>query len=292
MAEGAVDYGKQLLDKLRASVPDAVSLEIKPDRDNDEEIFLLVGRPNDLISQASLLLAIRQLVENKDIGTFLGESYEDKVIYQVPTDSLSIQVHYRLVQTPPWESYKIWEHPKLIGRNSLPRPCVTIPNVDKSIATNWNLIKSTAGGPRGYLWGPYYAVARLINKKGDYISKGGVMKVYGASEAVAEQRLEAFMKLTNYKNYTTTSGREVQDKGVRAKDKGLQKPEIRVYPAFYVIHNSRLVQRVNEQVATQGRKGRSTKAGKKLSKTRKIPLWWDAVSPEVQLIINQMADND
>lgn len=277
---------KLLIDKLKGDTLSEFSLQIRPNEQSDE-IYLLTGSQPELMANASLLLAFRQLLEEKSLGTFVGEPYESWIVRQ--HSPLTIQVHFRLKKQPPWESWSLWQDPKLVGRSSLPRPRVTIPNVSKAAAGNWEAIKLACGGSNGYTWGHCYAVANILSKDGTKIGKGNQIKVFASSESEAKTRLKALMALSQYTNFTLSTGEEDQTEGQRAVDAALKKPTIRIYPAFYYIHNGKLVEQVNQSIATLGpRKGRATAAGRKLSKQGEIPLWPDLLEDRIKQKIEDL----
>ena len=272
MGNDVDDIGKKLLKALRGQAEEEFSIELTPDRSNDSETYLLTGNQAELRFGASLIMAIRQLLQNKDIGSFIASPYEPFAYSN--TSPLSIQVHWRLLPEPPFEKESLWLDPKLRNRASLPRPYLTIPCIRRSAVT-WERIKELAGGQGGYFYGPHYANARLVSRDGKKLGKGGRMILYSNSEADSIRMLKGWLNLCDVEGFTITHGEESQEEGVRAKESQMRKPAVRIYPAWMTIINSQLVRKNYDQISTMGhQKGRATVAGKKLQKQGKIPLWY------------------
>ena len=111
-----------------------------------------------------------------------------------------------------------------------PRPFVTIPNIHRSKCT-WENILTVGGGENGFNYDGHYAVAQMGDQTTDAkIGKGGQMKAYASSKNGAIEAVERAASLSKSRILNLVSTEEVNSKKVRAM----------VYPAWFVIFNSRL----------------------------------------------------
>lgn len=258
------------------------SLELRPDKRNDDEVYLLLGDQPQLESQVSLLMAMRQMLQNFASGsTTIGYPWEE-FLFLNPSPLL-IQIHWRLKPQPPWEPEDFIERLQL-NRVAPPRPYITL-MVDRDKVT-WQAVKLAAGGAAGRSWGPHYAVAHLkrIIEGGDMAVKAPSAKLYSGTEADAINDLNKLLTLTPPGSYTFTKGEEIQTAGVRAEDPGMRKPVMRCYPAWFTIHNYRLVDRARKSA----NKARSTALGKLMRKWGQIPLWHNTPPQGVEDAIREL----
>jgi hypothetical protein len=244
-------------------------IEYWSDRSSEEESILLWGTDTQLIQlihQYEFLGKARQINE-----AWLGYPYEEYVYHH--SSSLMLQVHMRLTRKPPWEPNSLIATLKL-SNATLPRPYAQIPNVRPG--TTWEQVREAAGGANGYEWGRFYAVARMGEELGEKIGKGNQIKCYANSKANAIDRVEAFAALSNSRILTMTGGEEEQNKGQRAVDVNFRKNPVRIYPAWFIVINDKLVR----SAMGYGGRGKSTASGKKLDKMRRIELWQRPVKVE------------
>lgn len=203
--------------------------ELVLDKDDEPVKILISGSQTFIALQASLLPAIQQIVRaelaKSDLGTFVGYPYGEYVEQHVA--SISVQVHWRLAATRPYEPTKLTR--KLNGKTP-PRPFLTIPNIHRSKCT-WDNILTAAGGENGLNYGGHYAVARMGEKSGDAkLGKGGQMKAYASTKNGAIEAVERAASLSKSKILSLVSGEEVRS----------EKARVRVYPAWFLIFNSKL----------------------------------------------------
>lgn len=191
-------------------------IEVLPDRSADEERIILAG-PEELVkAQLPQALLHHQLIENRNIGQFVGQSVEDEA--REGDLGLRLKILLYNVPAPPWEG----------ARNEKPRRVtVTIPDVKRS-RLDWADIRAACGGQNGYLWGRFRASAKLSN--------GRRLECFGATKQEAEDRCKAFIVLSEAELKTITVTEELKE-GDRLVNPGLYKETTRVYPAYCFILN-------------------------------------------------------
>ncbi|RAM49477.1 MAG: hypothetical protein C6Y22_22240 [Hapalosiphonaceae cyanobacterium JJU2] len=183
--------------------------------------IILSGREEHLKPVITLLLGLYQILEDRDIGQFVGESIENAV--RASPHTIRLTVTFYSVQNPPWRT----EDPK----KRLVRAVYNIPDVKRSNC-DWKTIKNACGGNNGYMWGRFKATANLSN--------GRQMQVNGATEKDAEERLKQLAELGDFK-LTSLSITEEKKEGRRAVDQWMYKESTRVYPAYFSIINSKKI---------------------------------------------------
>lgn len=203
--------------------------ELILDKNEKPNKLLIAGSQTFIALQASLLPAIQKIIRaeiaNSDLGTFVGYPYGEYVEQHVAP--VSVQIHWRLAATRPYEPTKLT---RKLGNKTPPRPFLTIPNIHRSKCT-WDSILAAAGGENGFNYGAHYAVARMGDKTSDAkLGKGGQMKAYASSKSGAIEAVERAASLSKSRILSLTSGEEVKSEKVR----------VRVYPAWFVIFNSKL----------------------------------------------------
>lgn len=218
------------------------------------ERIILKGRPEFLKPIITEILAIHQLLENRDIGEFTGYATDEYV--RAKPHSLGLKILYYSAKSPPWKEPGI----------KLKRVTCDVPSVKKS-AVDWTKIKAACGGANGYMWGRFRCTANLDD--------GRQMQVHGASDSEAEERLKALHALTDTK-IVTLSVTEEKKEGVRAADKQLYKESTRVYPAFATIINQ-------EKIVTESNV--ATLSGNYVRKKARFPLWTESKPHDVDEII-------
>lgn len=214
-----------------------------------EKIVLAVNRLNfkPVVSQ---VIASRKLIENRDIGDFVGTPLEDQV--RARPNTTKAVIFFCNFKEPPFR--------KRVGYPFV-RATYNIPDLKRS-AIDWLTIKNACGGTEGYTWGRFLATANLSN--------GRQMAIYGGSEESAEQRLKALAELSTAK-ILTLSISEQKKEGLRATDKKLYKATTRVYPAYFSIINSeKIIVESNRELSGINATLRGDFIRKK---TQKIPLW-------------------
>lgn len=214
-----------------------------------EKVRLRV-RCNLAKSILSEVLAIRQLIADRDIGDIVAAPVEDWIRASPQTIKLTVQLSSN--KQPPFKAYPGKRYVQAI---------YNIPDVDPKKLT-WANIKKACGGASGYSWGRFRATANLDN--------GRQMQIYGGTAEDAETRLRALLALSTA-HILTLSITEEKKEGRRASDKKMYKATTKVYPAYFSIINTKkiIVESEKEMKSVS-----SKLAGNfKRSRTKKIPLW-------------------
>ncbi|MEH2242352.1 hypothetical protein [Nostoc sp.] len=228
-----------------------------------EKIVLAVNRNNykSVVSQA---IANRTLIENRDIGDFVGTPIEDYVRAKVET--IKLTVFFFNFRQPPFKARSGFR---------FVRATYNIPDANKA-KLDWLTIKNACGGTEGYTWGRFRATANLDN--------GRQMQVYGGSDEIAVNMLRSLAAFSIAKILTLTVAEEKKE-GRRAENKRMYKEDIRVYPAFFSVVNFKKVV-VEEQREYSGIN--ATLAGDfHRSRTKKIPLWVEKEPSNSRTIITE-----
>ena len=187
------------------------AVELQPDRSTNETI-VLVGPEEPLKTQIMQVLTDHQVLDKRDIGTFVGQPVEDYV--RVAPQSTRLIITMSTNQTPPWG-------------NAAQNVTISIPNVKRS-ALDWERIKLAVGGSNGYTWGRFYANALL--------DTGRYIKVFAGTTSEAKDRVEALALLGDGVIRGITVGEETRT-GERLLHPEIQKDPVRIYPAFVTIFN-------------------------------------------------------
>jgi hypothetical protein len=190
--------------------------ELYPNREAESEKILLYGNSQNLKEQALQTLGHYQLLDNRDVGQWVGEPLRESI--NKPHLSLAVKILFRGTQQPPWLT---------TDKKQAKRTQINIPNLKKT-KLDWTEIKQAVGGKNGYLWGRYRNVA--------HFNDGNNLEFYSASESEGEQLLDRLLPLVDAELLTFNSTEETK-KGSRQKYKSLYKEITRVYPAFLVIVN-------------------------------------------------------
>jgi hypothetical protein len=232
------------------------------------EEIILSGSEETLKPVITLLVAIHQLIENRDIGDIVATpifEYE-----KASPATTKITIFFSPNKEPPFRN-----------KPGKPRiePYCNIPDIDTRKLT-WANVKLAAGGTNGYKWGRFLAIAKLSNNRS--------MHVYGGDKEEAENRLIALMELSKAK-ILTLSVTEEKKVGRRAANKVLYKETTHVYPSYFcVVKNEKItVEAEREQYPVKsGIKGKLVGDFRRVT-TKKIPLWTIKEPPNVKEIIRE-----
>lgn len=165
------------------------------------ERIVLKGKAEMLKPIITQILALHQLIENRDIGEFTGYPIDEFVRHK--TQKFKIKILFYSVPNPPWRG----KEGKFV-RETYDIPDISRANID------WGKIKLACGGKNGYMWGRFRCTINLDN--------GSQIVVHGGSKPEAEERARAFLALSEGKLATMTHAEEEKE-GVRATDKLLYK---------------------------------------------------------------------
>jgi hypothetical protein len=233
-------------------------LEVTPNRAIEDERLIIAG-PREIV-KPSLVNALThyQLVDNRDIGQFVGEIHRESVTKSF-TDGFALKINFRGLQKPPFAT-------------SL-RVNYTIPRVKRS-SLDWQKIKLACGGANGYLWGRYMANVQFVNQ--------GVprMRVYGATAGEAESRAKALIELADLEIAGITITEEKKEGKRLLYEKTMYKQPTRVYPAYCVI--------VNRQKVLNEENGRATLTGAYKERKFRMNLWTDSKPDNWDEIVREL----
>lgn len=226
------------------------------------ERIILKGRSEMLKPIITEILAFHQLIRDRDIGEFVGESINEAV--RARPQTFKITVLYYSISTPPWRM--------LNSERKLVQATYNVPFVNRA-KIDWQTIKDAAGGTNGYMWGRFLCTASLGDDEGNIRQ----MQVYGNSEAEAEERLRALASLSEGTILGLSTG-EQKKVGRKAADKLLYKESTRVYPAYFTIIHKRKVITESNFPSLSGNYTRNK---------FRIPLWTSSKPSEADEIIRE-----
>lgn len=222
-------------------------VQLEPNRESDEKI-ICYGPEKIVKPQLVQAMQNYSLVENRDIGQFMGESVR-QVVKKSPALGISIKIQFFAYPSPPF-----WRGEKK------PHPEISIANVDR-LKLDWERLKIACGGQNGYTWGRFCATANMIGNDGQWISQ---MRVWGASESEAENRLKALAELSEY-TIASLSVSEQKKIGRYGSGRDLEKESCQVYPAYFTVINSQKI--INED------QGYDALAGTYKRRKDRLDLW-------------------
>lgn len=235
-------------------------VEIQPNGQNDREKIVLAGSEEEIRAQIPAVLANHQLIESRDIGQIVGQPFDDYVRAR-PFEGFRLQFNLYSQQAPPYNG---------TSQDRLVRVTVQISDVDRT-KLDWDRLIACCGGRNGYLWGRFRAHAVLSN--------GRPLTVYGGTPAEAEDRLNAFLTLTD-SEIRTLSITEEKKEGARLRNPKMFKETTRVYPAHLTIIN-------RERLETFDRGNRGIE-GNYLDKKARIDLWRQTPPADFDEIIREL----
>lgn len=162
--QAAVDSAPENFEPIR-------TLEVFPDATNEAESIILEDTQNNVELALNNYLATHQLIGNRDIGTVVGQTYDEW--YTLRPQSRKLVIEFRGKETPPF----------LNDDGSIAqRVQIAIPNAKASISwTDLKLIKR-------FTWGNYLARGVFEDRR--------QMSVWGATEAEAKDTLLALANLS------------------------------------------------------------------------------------------------
>lgn len=147
------------------------TLEVFPDATNEEESIILEDTQNNVELALNNYLGTHQLIGNRDIGTVVGQTYDEW--YTLKPQSRKLVLEFRGKETPPF----------LNPDGSIAqRVQIAIPNAKASIS--WTDLKQI----KRFTWGNYLARGVFEDRR--------QMSVWGATEAEAKDTLLALANLS------------------------------------------------------------------------------------------------
>lgn len=226
------------------------------------ERIILKGRAEMLKPIITEILAIHQLIENRNIGEFCGSTIEDVV--KGSPQPLKLKILFYSVASPPWKAVN--------SSDEFVRATYTIPFINRT-KIDWATIKTACGGSNGYNWGRYRATAGIVHN-----GALGQMQVHGSTESEAEQRLNELALLSEGRivSLSTTDEKKITP---TATSTNKRKETTRVYPGYFTILHS-------EKVITESA-GRITLRGNYKKNKFRVPLWTDNKPNDADEIIRE-----
>jgi hypothetical protein len=216
---------------------------------------ILSGREEQLKPMITLLMAIGQLIDSKDIGEIVAtDLYTDVRGKVVPKIILSCF----------WAAQPHPPYTKVNGKRVIIN--CKVPFVPRS-NINYDTIINAMGGMKGYLWGHWMGVAQLSESNGH-------LKIFGSSKSVVNDRIQAIASLSNA-NILSLNITEEQPAGLKIPGSYLWKEDTRIYPHYCTIINQALIQFTDKQMGVQTLDGAVARKKSKLWLYFK-PTDWDA----------------
>jgi hypothetical protein len=220
-------------------------IEVQPNRLIDSERIVLAGPENLLKTELVTTLSHYQLLDNKDVGQFVGQPAEDYALANRMGLRIKILMH-PYPQPPFYRGVRI--KPRVVTFN--------VPDVQRS-KLDYEQIRAACGGSNGYLWGRFCAIAKLDN--------GRQMHAWGASANEAEAQFKRLLSLSEAKLVKLTIHEEKLE-GELVENPSAQKEARRVYPAYLTVWN-------RDELLTTVNAGRAGVRGNFLDKKGRINLW-------------------
>ena len=239
------------------------TVELTPNRQAEEERLILSGTETEIQTQMMAAMATHNLIDNRDVGMWVGEPLRWDMRNKPPRFAIRIQFFNN--PTPPFYS----------GGETVREVTCTIPGIKRS-KLDWETIKEACGGNNGYTWGRFLATANLENDQGEFAGK---MMIYGGSENEAEKQLKRLLELSDY-TIQTLSITEERREGKRANNRQLYKESTQVYPAYLTIINTEKVFREDQ--------GDVTLQGTYKRRRDKILLWTPSKPPGFEEQIQEL----
>ena len=210
-------------------------IEVFPDEDSDESI-IIEDQQEAVQEQLNNYLANHQLVNNRDIGTVVGQPYDDW--YTLTPQGRKLLLEFNGKEKPPF-----------IDSNGDRTKRVQISIPDAKPGISWNDLKAI----RPYTWGNYMARGVFENRR--------QMSVWGSSESEAKNTLLEFAKLS------TKSLIQVSVSHPEIQNPSRKKKPTRVYPVAAVMLIRKATQGTNSTTLIDGQ-------NRETARTR-VELWRD-----------------
>jgi hypothetical protein len=233
-------------------------LEVTPNREIEDERLIIAG-PREIVKTGLVnALTHYQLVDNRDIGQFVGDIHRDAITKNY-TEGFALKIVFRGKKRPPFRTAKTAAY--------------TIPRV-KRTALDWDKIKFACGGTNGYLWGRFLARIQFV--------EAGVsnLVVYGATKDEAEDRAKAFVELTDL-TIAALNITELLREGKRKEfDKALFRETTRIYPVYCTV--------INRQKVLNEEQGKATLSGAYNERKFRLELYTDSKPDRWDEVIREL----
>lgn len=258
IANGLDNFRAQQKIAQQAMGPEKI-VTVTPNRKLESEIVFMGGPMKALKPAITQTMANYQLLENRDIGQFVGSSMGEFV----RGNPMKLRINLMLF---PYSEPPFW-------RNNQIRPTeviLTIPDMDRT-KLDWPTIKAACGGPNGYMWGRFIATARLDN--------GRSLKCFAATEEEAETQIDRLLNLTEA-NLVSLTISDPQNKGANQTIPNQRRTPRRVYPGYVYI--------INRQEFLQSELVQQPVKGNFRDKSMRLPLWTDTKPSNWDFVVDEM----
>ncbi|MFB8788654.1 MAG: hypothetical protein U7123_07325 [Potamolinea sp.] len=219
LAEGIVEGGfilaseydqiKRMQSQRQEILGQRRTVEVRYDRDIPEERIVVRGREELIRNSLPQQLATYNMLRNRDVGQWVGLPYLDWARNNPSAIALTIF----------WSNRAPGK--QRVEGERLTRMQVHLEDL-KSSKLDWETIKNAAGR-LGHNWGPWSARGTLSTKK--------AIKIYGATERDAIERLESLVQLIDG-DLLSINATEEKRFGRRASNQSMRKDPTRVYPNY------------------------------------------------------------
>ena len=187
--------------------------------------IVIAGKQADIPAILTNVLAINQIIREKDIGQFVGMALSDAV-KKPALEPTHLTIYFS-------------DLPDRINPRGT-RPHYKVPFVKRTVT--WEQVRVAGGGKNGYQWGRFFAVGTI-----QHDNMNARMRIHGASKDVAINRLEKLVELSHGKLLGINAGEE-EKIGEKADGKAKKKETTQVYPIYFSITNP---QRVANRLAKE-----------------------------------------
>ncbi|NJN74222.1 MAG: hypothetical protein HC799_16180 [Limnothrix sp. RL_2_0] len=241
-------------------------VEITPDREAPSERVVMVAPERLLKPAMTQYMTQYQMVENRDLGQFVGEPVRDYV--KATPAKLSVKLVWSRFDSPP----------VFRGGEVYKPPTLEIKNFDR-LRLDFAQIRLLMGGANGRYWGRFWASASLLDGWGNIVARP---KLFAGSESEAENMLIGLLALSDHEIGTLSTGEERRI-GRKAPGRALAKETQLVYPAYMTILNA-------EKVLSE-EEGQDQVSGTYRRREQRLPLWTETKPPEWEEVINELLTN-
>lgn len=198
--------------------PNFEVFQLDLDRGDGEPPILIYGNAITIPMQVSIIMAVNRLLEQKDIGQWVGDTLDSHIRAINYSTSSSNSLRLKLVwwseQSPPYNTRK----------HKQARYGISFINPAK---LTWTKIKTAMGGKEGFLWGPHKI--SVPYQSGIQLSR---LVVHGGSDPECKKLSDTLLGLTVGRLLKETMGKETINRSFQP-----DKKSIRLYPAYATLIN-------------------------------------------------------
>ena len=238
---------------------DIRTVQLWPDRDEKDQSLLLSGTEHEIMTQATLIMAIEELLKNRDVGVIIGEPLIQAVEHR-PNLGLELYIDLRGNYESPFYNYNSKKYQDKVRRSfSIPfAKTVTFQEIKSVFDLSEN-------GYPYQMWGHWSARAWLSDKSEKSLSGLPQVVACGDSEARALSNLKKILSLSK--------GKKLHEVTSKNQNPSPGQKQYKVFPYSMTVAHRKL---------SSASKGRKTKSGNIASKQgmfwlypKEAPLGWD-----------------